>query len=671
MLYLIVDTIIIIYIYFIKMSTCNGECCAAHVYKCSDGTPAAGRWTCPGSALCCPVGACDSDSGVVVPVDEPVKGCETHCSKFDGVSLNAPNRDSSAHFDTQGVVEATIDSVSIANNNLIISYGGDTPTPSVTGVNPWPASYGSKVMWLYACPSGEGLACLPPKYNSSAGMNEFVTDIINSNVNFISLICNNSFKLPKNLGVKVPITSGAFEKKSPVHTFPSDFVEYPTKAGQYQTAIAFTRAQLNKIHDDGITIVMSVGSWMSDFPRDSDNSANWTDADYVEYVDRFECMRCSLGGALDGLDFDIEGTCEGQCTWGMTCGCGWDSGCSADGGMKTADTSNNQTCYILPDQGTVNVLNGIAKEMKKRGFVCTIVPTTTSFFSDKKDTYNGQNQFVKYGLDFNNIDGVMLQFYTGFDAGICGENYELCKGNNITDLSTIDLQYLKNKGGIDDSYKNLPNYVNYPNRSPEHCPRYVDCPDWQYKGEEPFQRQVEYFTALTNIDGLTLDKIAFGLEFYFNTSQWGPFPSSTLLYGLNDKLQSSIGQELGGVGGWTIAGTFGQYTNPHVAPVATQGLCNCDRSDYKKQGTGGVEGDMWCTGPYYEHFETNITSCWGKWGRNNKPLKAASTICTDAVPNEWCEKKDGTHVIQCISDGTAPQCSKSPPENQWPPSRAI
>lgn len=648
------------------MSTCDGECCKAGSYKCTDGTPTAGRWTCEGGTLCCPVGACMGDPAL------PVKGCEKYCDKFDTTSFNAPNKDSQSHSDEQVeiVSQSSITKITIDNNNLNINYSSSIPSPS--NINPWPASYGSKVMWLYACPSGEGLACLPEKYNSVDGMNNFVSDIINSDVNFISLICNNSFKNPNNLGIKVPITSGTFSKNSPTHKYPPDFKEYSTGSGQWQTPVAFTKEQLKKLHDEGITIVMSVGSWMSDFPRDSDNSANWSDDDYIEYVDRFECMRCSLGNALDGLDFDIEGTCNSECLWGKTCGCGWDNGCKGDGGMKTSDKSNNQTCYILPDQGTINVLNGISKELKKRGFVSTLVPTTTSLFSNKKDTYNGQNQFVKYGLDFTNFDGIMLQFYTGFDAGICGDNYENCPANNINDLSKIDLQYLENKGGIDNSYKNLPIYYNYPNRSPIHCPRYLDCPDWQYKGEEPFQRQVEYFTELTSIKGLTLDKITFGLEFFFNKSQWGPFPSPTLFYGLNDKLKSSsIGQELGGVGGWTIAGTFGQYSNPNKAPEANYGICNCDRSDYKNTGSGGVEGNMWCVGPYYEHFENNITSCWGSWGRNNKQLKSSTSKCTDAQPNEWCEQKDGTHIVQCITEGTAPHCSKSPSKTPWPPARQM
>jgi hypothetical protein len=648
----------------------NGDCCEGSWPGGNCKEEKTPNWNAGcGAVPCCPSGGCPTPSGGggggggdsgTIP-----KGCEKACSSFT----------SSAAYESTSTSTSIppIKSISISDNQLVINYGGDTP---VLAINPWPATYKSKVMWLYTCPIGQGLACLPTAYSKADGMDIFVEKIKDSSVNFISLICNNSFQKASDLGIRVPKSSASFTSYD---SYPPDFVNNKlakaAPSGSHQTAISFSKEQLIKLHEAGITIVMSVGSWMSDFPRDSNGSANWTKGDYVEYVDRFECMRCALGNSLDGLDFDIEGTCATTCLF-ENCTCGWDSGCTGNGGGPT--NAGTKQCYILPDKGTVKVMNGIAKEMKHRGYVVTTVPPTNVMFSSDKGAsqkYNGQNQFIEYGLDFENIDGVMLQFYTGFDAGMCGPNYEFCKANNITDLHQLqhNIHYLEGKGiKADNSTSNpLPNYPNYPNRSPVHCPRYLDCPDWQYEGEKAFQRQSEYFNDLTKIPNLPASKIALGLEFFFNTSQWGPFPSPTLFYGLNDTLKNShMGEDLGGIGGWTIAGTFGEYNPGKDAPSAGGGICDCERTNYETP-EGGVNGNMWCVGPYWQHFENNITQCWGSWGRNKGELKHKTIQCYDYGTNKYCKQKDNKYYVECTPIPAEKGTCTPPPVTPWPPIRTM
>jgi len=684
----------------LKVESVSGKCCNID-------------WACSNDDGCYHNGAeghCSTSGPCPPPKPAPmVPGCESVCTTS---SSNLMSTDSTP----------SIKGISISDNNLIINYGGGAPAPALPkGVNPWPAQYGSKVMWLYACPMAQGLACVPEKYLKD--IDGFVTAITHSNVNYISLICNNSFKDPKGLGIIVPTESGG----TIGNNYPLGFTPMVNPAMQVQTNILFTKDQLKTLHEAGITIVMSVGSWMSYFPRGTDIKY-WDEGDakgaYKEYVDRFECMRCSLGGALDGLDFDIEGYCNKDGLWNGGC-CGWDNNCKGAGGMqcgqkqaeKTPDGTTNlkcggdiPRCYLLPDQTTVTVLNGLCKEMKKRGYVTSIVPPTNTLFSEtmkaypnyKTENQSDQNQLIKYNCDFSNIDGIMFQFYTGFDAGMCRkpsdnpsketseDRYHFCPTTNVEDLSTIDLAYLEGNG-IDDSYKSLPYYPNYPNRNPNHCPRYVDCPDWAYKGEKPFQRQTEYFMELVNYPGMSLDKFVFGLEFFYSTSQWGPFPSATLFYGLNKSIEKAAKdqgikgtQQLGGLGGWTIAGTFGEYApgsplspNPNDASKPPPGLSFCQRSGYKNNAPGdintiaGTQSNMWCAGQYYGYFEKAVTSCWGAWGKYKGGTGYATKrnqVCTDFKPessNNYCLDKDGKYpngIVQCLPPGA--QAS----EPDWPKS---
>lgn len=46
--------------------------------------------------------------------------------------------------------------------------------------------------------------------------------------------------------------------------------------------------------------------------------------------------------------------------------------------------------------------------------------------------------------------------------------------------------------------------------APSRCPRAVDCPDWRYKGEEPYARQVKLLKSIAKVTAL--DKVSVGFE---------------------------------------------------------------------------------------------------------------------------------------------------------------
>lgn len=593
----------------------------------------------------------------------PPAGCESVCTTS---SSNLMSTDASP----------TIKGISISDNNLIINYGGGSKPPAPTkGVNPWPADYGSKVMWLYGCPGAQGLACVPNAYSGLNGaVNEdFISKIKEKKVNYISMICNNKFVNWDDLGIIVPNDPG---EPSGTTSYPSGFNPAKSSSGQSQTNILFNKSQLKELHDYGVTIVLSIGSWMTDFVRET----AWSDDEMDKYVARFECIRCSLGGYLDGIDFDIEGACDGTCLQG-NCDCGWDDGCTGDGYQKDNQMmteKGGKKCYSLLTPATVTTMNGIATRMKNKGYVVSIVPPTNTLFSPDKDANNGQNHLVKYGLNFNNIDGIMFQFYTGFDAGICkkgDDRWGYCPQKNIEDLTAIDLNYLVNKSsgtkGIDTSYKSLPIYSNYPNRNPIHCPRAPDCPDWAYQGEAPFQTQSNYFSNLVNkVNGMKWSQFVFGLEFFFNQSQWGPFPSPSLFYGLNDKIATdNNGEQLAGVGGWTIAGTFGEYNYPNVSPSLT---AECNRTGFTNNSSGSTKVDnnndnMWCIGPYHEHFIDEISKCWGTWGNKNIDNVPSSKVCTELKAQPYCAYTNTPNgVVQC-SNASKGEVQYPTVPSDWPP----
>lgn len=230
------------------------------------------------------------------------------------------------------------------------------------------------------------------------------------------------------------------------------------------------------------------------------------------------------------------------------------------------------------------VMTGITHYMKKAGFTVTLAPMSTALYSgdpDPSPKENLRNELAKWRMqpypggkpiEGNNqynllelVDGVMLQWYSGFDAALClhSTDPKACLCDNVPDddypntlnVSTdglISSYFFMNGGGGNmfpttfplrcqacgpnvtfpngtkgywpcapkdeiwftpgDDTKNaslitehaakLHEYVSTHNGSIPYwwvedlyvnskCPRAIDCPDWQYKNEPRYSRQVE------------------------------------------------------------------------------------------------------------------------------------------------------------------------------------
>jgi hypothetical protein len=83
--------------------------------------------------------------------------------------------------------------------------------------------------------------------------------------------------------------------------------------------------------------------------------------------------------------------------------------------------------------------------MKKAGFVVTLAPMSTAVYTDEEDTTEKQymrNEFVKWRKHWIQgeqrdllamADGVLLQWYSGFDATLCSNSKDpkACTCDNI------------------------------------------------------------------------------------------------------------------------------------------------------------------------------------------------------------------------------------------------
>jgi hypothetical protein len=217
-------------------------------------------------------------------------------------------------------------------------------------------------------------------------------------------------------------------------------------------------ANLQKLKAAGTTITLTMGSWCTSFPVNTTDE--WADGDFDTFVSYFRGVRSNIfGNALDGIDFDWEGFCHAECLLGE-CSCGWDDKACGDktpmelaaGVTYTpASTGAQMYCYVFPTHSTFQVMTGISAAMKKAGFVVTLVPMSTSMYNGDIDmTANKvlRNEYVENRKQTINgaevdllktADGILLQWYSGFDAGLCqhagqpGVPKMSCACNNIPD----------------------------------------------------------------------------------------------------------------------------------------------------------------------------------------------------------------------------------------------
>merc|ERR1712224_871025 len=92
---------------------------------------------------------------------------------------------------------------------------------------------------------------------------------------------------------------------------------------------------------------------------------------------------------------------------------------------------HTKMCWMMPTSTTMQVMAGITYYMKKAGFTVTLVPMSTSMRSGEEDStkeQNGRNEYVKFRkqtIDGKEVDlldmadGILLQWYSGFDASLC------------------------------------------------------------------------------------------------------------------------------------------------------------------------------------------------------------------------------------------------------------
>jgi len=197
-----------------------------------------------------------------------------------------------------------------------------------------------------------------------------------------------------------------------------------------------------------------MGSWCTSFP-----TKEWSEDEFHSFVSYFETIREStFGGNLDGIDWDWEGFCSETCLKDK-CSCGWDDKvCGAAtpaelaAGLKfeIPDTSPGpektitMECYTMPTKETVQVMTGITYYMKQAGHV-VMAPMSTAVYSGEPDTsakQNMRNEFVKWrkqtvgGKEVDLLemaDGILLQWYSGFDASLCqlSDDPKACTCDNV------------------------------------------------------------------------------------------------------------------------------------------------------------------------------------------------------------------------------------------------
>jgi hypothetical protein len=298
-----------------------------------------------------------------------------------------------------------------------------------------------KVIWAYTGDIFEGEA--QEIYNPEG--QPTVDNVLNTPVNHLTFIANVNVEKPTEWFVPGQNnTDGCGQRQT--NRLPFGYDVNKTDQSEFH-------ANLKKMHNAGITITLTLASWCTQLPVLT--SEEWTETMFGEFVTYYETLRETVfGGTLDGVDFDWEGFCKETCLKGHDdCSCGWDDKvCGeatpealAQGLRYTTPTGKNMMCWILPTKSTIQVMTGITAAMKAAGHVVTLVPMSTSFYSGDDDTTPNQvmrNEYVKYRMNNGKnllelADGVLLQWYSGFDAALCvhSKDPNACTCDNIPDDS--------------------------------------------------------------------------------------------------------------------------------------------------------------------------------------------------------------------------------------------
>jgi hypothetical protein len=308
-----------------------------------------------------------------------------------------------------------------------------------------------KIVWAYtgAVTQGEG----ENVYNAHGAVT--VDDLLNTPINHIAFIAN--VNVQNATGWWAPganNTGGCGQDQT--YELPFGYRGY--NKSTEEASLPEFKSNLQRLHSNGVTVTLTLGSWCTQLPINK--SAEWSDQDFTDFVTTFETVRETVfGGALDGIDFDWEGYCDAGCLKG-TCQCGWDdkvcgtatpaelaSGITWMASPAPGQPPMKHQCWIMPTSSTFQVMTGIAHAMKKKNYVVTLVPMSTSMYSGDEDTTQNQvmrNEYVKYRkqtslgeeVDLLDLaDGILLQWYSGFDAALCANSKDVsaCQCNNVPD----------------------------------------------------------------------------------------------------------------------------------------------------------------------------------------------------------------------------------------------
>lgn len=488
------------------------------------------------------------------------------------------------------------------------------------GINLFPTQRNppERAIWMYSCTKAQGTAC------QIGGTVKLTPKMITDNsINYLSLITNLSVVKPSNLVIlpnDQPVGGSGIVVPSNGEQYNSGSANGRSTCGQDQTTIAWTKAEMKYLHDKGVTICICLGSWCSNFPVTPTEAEAWGVGPFGPkmntFMTQFKAIRAYYGNCIDGIDFDWEGYCSKTSMGkGADNFCGWNKQCTGTGTIDTPElrTPAGQEdlsgfgygdvktlpaeCWIMATASTVKVMNIIAQRMSYEGFIVTAVPISTQLFGPKKskDSPNKQNQYVDLNPEY--YTALMLQWYSGFDAGV-SYDAELSKwtkrtnlgiGNDDTALAAlatgcdtnIEPDFLSKPsfnpyqhllatqgGGFPSSF--LLNTLDelktkYDNNTADarcsskeaialarqsgcdewtttgcapdfHAPRRIDAPDWWYSDDEFIhESQIDFLARISSLGWKIDTQIVIGLEFWKigGGSQWGPIPNSLLIKSLN------------------------------------------------------------------------------------------------------------------------------------------
>ena len=300
-----------------------------------------------------------------------------------------------------------------------------------------------KVIWSYAAAITQALAVQIYSVDHAVS----VEAVKKTPVNQISFIANVNVMKPTGwFKPGANNTEGCGQKQTV--TLPFGYDDKDKDHSKFHSNLAELKAL-------GVATTLTMGSWCTSFPTLT--SEEWSDADFKSFVTYFEEVKSTtFGGNLDGIDFDWEGFCRSTCLREQ-CECAWDDKecgslspdqLAAGHGWNTTDWAgvvHKHECWIMPTKSTMQVVGGITHFMKAAGHLVTLVPMSTAMYTSEPDTSPNQvmrNEYVKWnkqtyeGQTFDMLeecDGALLQWYSGFDAGLCmnSDDPKACTCDNI------------------------------------------------------------------------------------------------------------------------------------------------------------------------------------------------------------------------------------------------